>query len=129
MKLAANKCTTGGMRYTLWCPDCNDTHTFYAGVPNQPSWDYNGNPERPTFTPSLITKTGHYTSRHKPGDMCWCNYEELYGSKAPFECYICHLFLTDGKIQFLPDCTHKLAGQTVELPDYPESNPHARRSI
>jgi hypothetical protein len=27
----------------------------------------------------------------------------------------CHSFITDGKIEFLSDCTHSLAGQTVEL--------------
>ena len=27
------------------------------------------------------------------------------------------IFVTDGKIQFLGDCTHALAGQTVDLPD------------
>jgi hypothetical protein len=31
--------------------------------------------------------------------------------------HCCHSFVTNGKIQFLADCTHKLAGQTVELPD------------
>ena len=25
---------------------------------------------------------------------------------------------TDGRIQFLGDCTHHLAGQTVDLPDF-----------
>jgi hypothetical protein len=31
---------------------------------------------------------------------------------------ICHSFVTDGRIQFLNDCTHSLAGQTVDLPDF-----------
>jgi hypothetical protein len=30
----------------------------------------------------------------------------------------CHSFVTDGKIQFLPDCYHSLKGQTVELPEW-----------
>ena len=29
----------------------------------------------------------------------------------------CHSFVTDGRIQFLADCTHPLAGQTVDLPE------------
>jgi hypothetical protein len=29
---------------------------------------------------------------------------------------ICHCFIRDGQIQFLLDCTHALAGQTVPLP-------------
>ena len=30
---------------------------------------------------------------------------------------ICHSFVVDGKIKFLSDSTHKLSGQTVELPE------------
>jgi hypothetical protein len=30
---------------------------------------------------------------------------------------ICHLFVTGGMIEYLPDCTHSLVGQTVELPE------------
>jgi hypothetical protein len=33
---------------------------------------------------------------------------------------ICHSFITDGKIQFLSDCTHSFAGKTVELPELPD---------
>ncbi len=32
----------------------------------------------------------------------------------------CHSFVKDGKIQYLKDCWHKLAGQTVDLPDFEE---------
>jgi hypothetical protein len=28
---------------------------------------------------------------------------------------LCHTFVTDGQIQYLGDCTHALAGQTVDL--------------
>jgi len=31
---------------------------------------------------------------------------------------VCHSFVTDGRIQFLTDCTHALAGQTVDIPDF-----------
>jgi hypothetical protein len=30
----------------------------------------------------------------------------------------CHFFIKDGKIQYLNDCTHGLAGRTVEIPDF-----------
>ncbi len=33
---------------------------------------------------------------------------------------VCHSFVTDGQIQFLGDCTHKLAGQTVPLSAWTE---------
>jgi hypothetical protein len=48
--------------------------------------------ESPTFTPSLLVNAFHPPSR-------------------------CHLFITDGKIQFCGDCVHGLAGQTVEMVD------------
>lgn len=32
---------------------------------------------------------------------------------------VCHSFVRDGRIQFLGDCTHELAGKTVDLPDWP----------
>lgn len=31
----------------------------------------------------------------------------------------CHSFIKNGNIQFLNDSNHKLAGQTVPLPDWP----------
>ena len=31
---------------------------------------------------------------------------------------VCHSFITDGRIQFLNDCTHALAGHTVPLPPF-----------
>ena len=33
----------------------------------------------------------------------------------------CHSFVTDGRIQFLSDSTHVLAGQTVDLPPIADS--------
>jgi hypothetical protein len=32
---------------------------------------------------------------------------------------VCHSFITDGQIQFLGDCTHPMAGQTVPIPKWP----------
>jgi hypothetical protein len=31
----------------------------------------------------------------------------------------CHVFITNGQIQFLDDCTHALKGQTVPIPAWP----------
>ncbi len=38
---------------------------------------------------------------------------------------VCHSFLTDGRIQFLDDCTHAMAGQTVDLPSFPHGKADA----
>ncbi|MHB8284091.1 MAG: DUF6527 family protein [Caulobacteraceae bacterium] len=84
--------------YTFHCPGCNEGHKIYTTNPNvRPVWSFNGNTERPTFTPSLLI-----TWRDPDGEI-------------PNE--VCHSFITDGRIQFLGDCTHALAGQTVDLPE------------
>lgn len=38
---------------------------------------------------------------------------EIYGYRI--HCF-CHSFITDGKIKYLSDCNHHLAGQTIDLP-------------
>lgn len=77
--------------------------------------------DRPTFTPSILIRSGHYAADFKQGGDCWCTYNKKHPDKpASFTCGVCHSFVTDGKIQYLGDCTHALAGQTVELPEVKE---------
>jgi hypothetical protein len=81
-----------GRKVWFWCPACKGHHAIderHDG--GRPSWGWNGDLERPTFTPSL-----HVTH--------WC---------------ICHSFVRDGQIEYLGDCTHAMPSQTVELPDWP----------
>jgi len=80
--------------YTFFCPGCNCDHGVWTSKKNKLGaiWSFNGNMDKPTFSPSLLIS-------------------------SPGRNYCCHSFVTDGKIQFLSDCTHKLAGQTVELPE------------
>lgn len=59
-----------------------------------PNWSWNGDIEKPTLKPSILTQGG-------------CTEKKT----------ICHCFVNDGKIQFLNDCTHELAGQTLDLLD------------
>lgn len=101
---------------TFKCPGCGDTHTI-NGSPNH-KWIFNGDVNRPTFSPSLLVRCGHYVDRHKEGDSCWCTYNKEHPEKtAPFKCYRCHSYVIDGKIQFLLDCTHDFAGKTLDLED------------
>lgn len=103
----------GSTKYFFMCPGCGFRHKI------NDRWSFNGDFEKPTFKPSVLMQTGHYASGHK-GD-CWCDWEKKNpDKKAPFECRVCHSFVTDGKIRFLDDSTHDLAGQTVELPDIEE---------
>jgi hypothetical protein len=91
------------------CPGCGDHHTI-----NTDRWQWNGSLDKPTIQPSLLVRSGHYAPSWKQGDACWC------GKDYGFSCYLCHSFIKDGRIQFLGDCTHPLAGQTVDLPDIAE---------
>lgn len=101
------------------CPGCGNIHAVsIGGMPN--GWDFNGNGNAPTFFPSIEVRNGHYARHFVPGSPCWCTYNaEHPEDSAPFKCTVCHSYVTDGRINFLADCTHALAGQTVDLPDYP----------
>lgn len=37
--------------------------------------------------------------------------------RANPEAHVCHLYITDGNIQYLEDCSHEYAGKTVEMID------------
>lgn len=101
--------------YTYWCQGCKSHHTVRTmSKVGGAVWGFNGNHEKPTFTPSVLVTNGHFSSRHKPGDPCWCSTQD-----ADFKCQRCHTFITDGMVNFLGDCTHELAGQTLPLPDLP----------
>jgi len=78
----------GQTHYWFFCPGCKNHHAFTS-----PRWTFNGSLESPTFSPSLLCNADHPASR-------------------------CHLFMRDGKIQFLSDCHHELKGQTVNCPDW-----------
>jgi hypothetical protein len=104
--------------YRFKCPGCGDHHTVPVNpkhLSNGASWGFNFDLNKPTFTPSLLVTSGHYVEGYK-SDTCWCTFRKE-NPDCSFECYRCHSFVTDGRIQFLGDCSHKLAGQTVELPD------------
>lgn len=105
----------------FWCPGCREAHHIRIAPPNP--WGWNGDVNAPTFSPSVLITSGHYVSTHKPGDPCWCTYNEKQkatgGRLAPFKCKQCHSFVEGGRIRFLDDCSHELRGQTVPLPDLP----------
>lgn len=111
-----------GQGYNFHCPGCNEVHSVWVVPYNAggPAWTFNGDIDRPTFSPSLLVRAGHYAPQFKHGDDCWCTWKakDPEKNKTSFGCYICHSFIRDGKIQFLTDCTHALAGQTVDIPDW-----------
>jgi hypothetical protein len=85
--------TTDGW-ISFHCPGCEGGH----GIPVEgaKAWSWNGSLDSPTVNPSILVNA----ARRNPS------------------AHVCHSFIREGRIQFLADCTHKLAGQTVEIPDW-----------
>jgi hypothetical protein len=92
----ARECTNQKGEHAGWsifCPACHCGHLFDT------RWEFNGNVDLPTFTPSMLVHAHKYGTRTRP---------------------TCHSFVTNGQIAFLPDSGHAMAGQTVDLPDWEE---------
>ena len=91
--------------YHFHCPGCGFAHRVnirsHNKFVNASIWKFNGNEETPTFTPSIKVEWDEYIPK----------------TDSIIE-HICHSFITKGKIRFLNNCTHKLAGQEVELPEF-----------
>lgn len=101
--------TLSGDQVGFWCPGCNEMHV--VRVPPHPhAWGFNGNGDAPTFTPSVLVN-GH---RRMTDDE---RARAMKGETITLQPTVCHSFVTDGFIQFLGDCTHRLAGKLVPLPD------------
>ncbi|HYW17719.1 MAG TPA: DUF6527 family protein [Nodularia sp. (in: cyanobacteria)] len=84
--------------YFFDCPGCGMAHAPYIRPHKNEvgaSWTFNGDLDKPTFIPSILAKV----------------------ERTDDKVMVCHSFVTDGKIQFLGDCTHALAGQTVDIPE------------
>lgn len=94
----------GGLMF--WCPGCDGAHMVRVGEGLGARWGYNGSPDMPTFTPSILVTYNGPDAGQDRGD----------GKNAPPA--VCHSFVTDGRIQFLADSTHGLAGQTVDIPNW-----------
>lgn len=103
---------------SFFCPGCKEMHSITYDGGGSPNWNWNGNVDRPTITPSILVTSGHYAPHFKPGSDCWCTWEDK-DEFPEMKCHRCHTFVTDGRIAFLSDCTHELAGQTVDIPDLP----------
>lgn len=99
----------GGLMF--WCPGCDGAHMVRVGEGSGPRWGYNGDAERPTLTPSVLVRgVDRLTDEERQQVMA--------GKSIDARPIVCHSFVVDGRIQFLGDCTHTLAGQTVDLPDW-----------
>ena len=75
----------GNEGYTFFCPACGYRHPF-----DIPRWNFNGDFENPTFTPSLRVIGGPTGT-------------------------LCHLSITNGMIQYHGDCPHSYVGKTIPM--------------
>ena len=100
------------------CPGCHRSHQVGIEPPATVIWDFNGSGDAPTFTPSVLVQGSARLTEDE--------YQRVMaGESVQTAKTVCHSFVTDGRIQFLGDCTHALAGQTVDLPDWPASGSDA----
>lgn len=100
------------------CPGCNCDHGVWTQKTekNNSVWDFNGSMDKPTFRPSILVRWVEgpkEPEKDENGYLLVGPDGRLKGARD----MVCHSFVTDGMIEFLGDCTHELAGKTVELED------------
>lgn len=81
----------------FYCQGCSRWHyvpfNLVKEQDNPIEWYFNGNLYKPTITPSIKNTWHGGTGENK----------------------VCHVNITDGQIYFHGDCTHRLAGRTLEV--------------
>lgn len=95
--------------HRIWCLGCDEAH----GLPS--SWAFNGNLEKPTFTPSFKISGKKLVWNEETKEREWVMDAE--GKAVDF---VCHFILTDGILNYCGDCTHSLSGKSVPLSDFPD---------
>lgn len=100
----------GHYGYRFHCPGCDREHVIPT-KPHPQGWTFNGVEDSPSFSPSILVHEVRIPADADP--------TKLLPPYKPGDVYSprCHSFVTAGRIQFLGDCGHALAGQTVDLPD------------
>ena len=86
----------GVVRRYFRCPGCNSSHFVNDG------WTWNGSVEKPTFSPSILVQ----------------GVKKAFGPPFDPTPTVCHSYVVEGRIQYLGDSTHALAGQVVDLPPW-----------
>lgn len=79
--------------FLFWCPGCKCAHHLET-KPGR--WAWNSDMAKPTATPSLLVRV-------RDNERC-------------------HLLMLSGQLQFLGDCTHELAGKTVDMEPWEDVN-------
>lgn len=97
------------------CPACEMLHGINCSEGRGPTWSWNGDVDKPTFSPSVLVR---YRKGNPPATMD--NLGKITSGEITQKITneICHSFVRNGKIEFLGDCTHALAGKTVDIPEW-----------
>ena len=80
--------------FVFWCPGCQFGHGVWVTTTCKKTgaqWQWNGSMDAPSFTPSILITEGTL---------------------------VCHSYVTNGTISYLSDCTHALAGQSIQIPEF-----------
>jgi hypothetical protein len=101
---------TGEVHIRWWCLGCTCIHAIRIipgrDRPKDEVWQYNGSEECPTFSPSVLVRCDGHPVRSR-----------------------CHCFVKAGEIQYLSDCSHPMANQTVPMKPWGEVvNPQTGRA-
>lgn len=94
------KCYESEGLLVFYCPACGQNHTAWLqgrGWGDRPLWRWDGRTDCPTLTPSLRIET-----------------PDPDGGPP---LHVCHFFIKAGQIIYLSDCTHRLAGLSVDMAD------------
>lgn len=86
-----DKWSSGREVLSFYCPGCKSPHSIIVGG-EEARWTWNRDLVKPTISPSVGVRVG-----------------------ASY----CHSYVREGKIQYLPETTHKLVGLTVDLEPIP----------
>jgi len=98
MKLHAVDYGDGREGLSFRCEGCGGYHTVIVKDPG--AWTWNGDTERPVFSPSCLVIGGNAEGETRCYSFVGCN------------------GVQPGEIIFLSDCTHALAGQVRPLPEW-----------
>lgn len=109
----------------FWCAGCQQRHMIRYGHGSGPRWTWNGDVDKPVISPSILVTGRDFTPKGEADYEAW----HAAGCQSPapeFESadIVCHTFVgcngaQPGQIIYLSDCTHALAGQTIDLPEMP----------
>lgn len=97
-----------GFSLSWYCPGCEMPHSINHQPGHGPTWTWTGGVDNPTFWPSVDCE----------GSVPSDDPEKFDDPKFDIP-YKCHVWVKEGMIQYLDDCSHKLRNQTVAMPDWP----------